>query len=802
MRLRVELRARWRAWGVIAMLIGVAGGAVLTTAAGARRTDTAYGRYLRYARAADVVISPAQTGLPRLYGAVAKLPQVAAIAPVVGVDALAPDHRQARLMLLGSTNGRLGTAIERPKLTEGRVPRSGRADEAVADRGLASALDLHAGSRLRIVAAPSSAAGFDRALARAFTFSIVGVGVFRDNVVPVNALASQPTLFVTPALLRQLDPRYNAYDGAFVRLRPGASRPAFARRAEALAREFPETGTPLFVADEHEQAAKVEHAIRPQAAALVIFSLLAAVTALIVIGQIVSRQLFVAATENPTLRALGMDRSQLVALGLAEVGVVAIAGTTLAVAAVALASPLMPIGPARVAEPHPGFSVNWAILGLGGLAVVVVLFARAGWPAWRLASAPAGAQGTLEAAGADRPSRVLEAATRAGAPVGAAMGVRFALEPGRGRTAVPVRSALAGTILAIVAVAAAFTFGTNLVRFVDTPRLYGQTWDLAVDTQFGQLPPRETEAFLRSQRAVAGWTFGDHGDVTIAGHDVPTIGLAAGRGTEMWPVLLAGRPAARPGEIVLGTKTLQAVHREVGETIAVTPQGESAAQPMRIVGRAVFPFFGRGSFTPTGLGEGAAIQDLAPDPGGFNFVLVRITTGADHAAAVAGFRRALARAHVCPQDQACGVNVAQRPVDVVNYARIQATPLALATVLALLGMATVAHLLLTSIRRRRRDLAVLKALGFVRGQVFAAVAWQATTLVGLALLVGLPLGVAAGRWTWQVFAGRLGAASDARVPVLAALAAVPVAVAIANAVAVAPGLVAGRLRPATVLRDE
>src|SRR5207244_12114587 len=61
MRLRVELRARWRAWGVIALLIGVAGGAVLTTAAGARRTDTAYGRYLRYARAADVVISPAQT---------------------------------------------------------------------------------------------------------------------------------------------------------------------------------------------------------------------------------------------------------------------------------------------------------------------------------------------------------------------------------------------------------------------------------------------------------------------------------------------------------------------------------------------------------------------------------------------------------------------------------------------------------------------------------------------------------------------------------------------------------------------
>src|SRR5205807_3638974 len=109
---------------------------------------------------------------------------------------------------------------------------------------------------------------------------------------------------------------------------------------------------------------------------------------------------------------------------------------------------------------------------------------------------------------------------------------------------------------------------------------------------------------------------------------------------------------------------------------------------------------------------------------------------------------------------------AQRPVDILNYSRVQGTPLALAGLLAVLAVATVAHLLVTSIRRRRRDLAVLKTLGFVRRQVSAAVAWQATTLVVLALLVGLPAGVAAGRWLWQVFAGRTGIAPDPRVPVL------------------------------------
>jgi ABC-type lipoprotein release transport system permease subunit len=157
---------------------------------------------------------------------------------------------------------------------------------------------------------------------------------------------------------------------------------------------------------------------------------------------------------------------------------------------------------------------------------------------------------------------------------------------------------------------------------------------------------------------------------------------------------------------------------------------------------------------------------------------------------------------ICPGDQVCGVETAKRPVDILNYTRIQTTPLALAGLLAALAVATIAHLLVTSIRRRRRDLAVLKTMGFVRGQVSAAVAWQATTLVLLALVVGLPLGVAGGRWIWQVFAERIGVAPGPRAPVLVLALAVPVALAVANLLAAGPGWVAGRLKPAPVLRTE
>src|SRR3989442_5046889 len=97
------------------------------------------------------------------------------------------------------------------------------------------------------------------------------------------------------------------------------------------------------------------------------------------------------------------------------------------------------------------------------------------------------------------------------------------------------------------------------------------------------------------------------------------------------------------------------------------------------------------------------------------------------------------------------------------------------------------HTLVSSIRRRRRDLAILKTLGFLRGQVSAAVAWQATTLVVLALLIGLPLGIAAGRWGWNVFANQLGVVPQPRGSFLPLLLAIPATLLLADLIALIPG---------------
>ncbi len=333
-----------------------------------------------------------------------------------------------------------------------------------------------------------------------------------------------------------------------------------------------------------------------------------------------------------------------------------------------------------------------------------------------------------------------------GAPVSVTAGVRLALEPGRGKTAVPVRSALAGTALSVLAVTAALTFGANLLHLVNTPRLYGQRWDAAIDLQF------QSSAITRAAAAhrlaglpgVVGWTLGYHGVVGIGGRVIPAIGLTAGKGALVSPTLLQGRAPRDGREIVLGTTTLRQIGRQVGQWVTVTVN----RRPLRarIVGRAVFPNFGQGSFTPTDLGQGAQTtapvlqaEALPPDappglaPPGYHFVLVRFAPGPDRAANLARFQRTMTAFCRTVQQLTCVVTD-QHPAGVTNYASIDGTPAILAGLLAATGIAVLGQFIVVSGRRRRRDVAILKAVGMSRRQVGAITAWQASTVTGLALL--------------------------------------------------------------------
>ena len=109
---------------------------------------------------------------------------------------------------------------------------------------------------------------------------------------------------------------------------------------------------------------------------------------------------------------------------------------------------------------------------------------------------------------------------------------------------------------------------------------------------------------------------------------------------------------------------------------------------------------------------------------------------------------------------------------------------------------------MTTASRRRAEVAVLKTLGFERRQVRAMLAWQATALAAIGLVVGIPLGLLVGNAVWNRVAESLGIAPVIALPALALVALVPVAIAVFNAVAFWPARSAARTWPTRALAAE
>jgi hypothetical protein len=812
MRARGEARARWRATLLIAVLVGLSGAVILTAAAGARRTDAAYPAYLSATNAADYLIGTGNSGDNRLYQQVAKLPQVQASGIMAGPPLMSKtagrldEDQGVYVQSVASEDGAAGYAVGGLKMVSGRMPDPGHPFEAAANATLAHRRGLRVGSRFTMFLLSPSAvfaqAPPDPSQLRPLTFTITGIGVSSDEVVPIAANDGISEILLTPAFHREFDhaPAIN-FDGAFVRLRPGADRGAFVAAVNRLDRPLAPADGGLFVADLGVHEKRVERAIHPQALALELFAGLVAIGALLAISQIIAREVAMSATDDSVLAAMGFGRLQIASVTVVRLAGPVAAGAVMAVAAAVAASPLMPLGAARLAEPHPGVSVDGPVLGFGAAAIVVVLLAVSAFAAWRVTRH---VTGTARAkVPVQKPSRLVEALARAGVRPPAVTGVRMALEPGHGRTSVPVRSATVGMVVAVAAVVAVVTFSANLNRLVSTPRLYGDTWSVGLDAQFNSV---SRAVILKSlagppgTESVSAGVYGD--DVTIDGRSVPTVGVDPIQGS-LYPTVVSGRSPSRPGEIALGADTMRTLRRRIGDTVTLVAQGHPAR--LKVVGQVVLPSFGRGNFTPTDLGQGAeTVASVVAQPpagsGSYNFVLLRFASPALAAAAaprIVGF----AQSTGCYGDGCVLTAGRVLPTDVRSYQRVSATPVVLAALLAALGIAMIGHALVTSVRRRRRDLAVLKTLGFVKRDVAWSVAWQVSTFALIGLTAGVPLGVALGRWLWTLFAHQIGVPPSPVVP-LVAFVVVPGVLLLANAIAALPARAAARTHPAAVFRSE
>jgi ABC-type lipoprotein release transport system permease subunit len=797
MLLRSGVRQRWRSWLALTLLTAVVIGVVLAGAQTARRTATAFPRF-EAAHGYDSFFY-STTPAPGL----SKLPDAASttVVSIAGSGSPTCACRPINVNYFSLQEVPAPSLAHLVKLVSGRMPDQSNPTEVLASYNLA-AEGVHVGSVLHIplVASSQRAAVLNgenlTPHGPLVTVHVVGMALSEFEF---PSTSSQPAfdVYTTQAFARDYNRRTVLLYEYFIRLH---ASPSGLLSFEAATRNL----GGLSPTDLQGFASAITTSIDPQAVGWWILTGLAALVGVLVLAQAMARQTAAEAEDVPTLNALGASRRQLFSLSMARTLGIGVVGAVGGVALAAGLSVFAPVGEARLADPTPGFDFD-ALFLLAGAAVGLVVVVLLGlWPAAKAARLVSHDDGTR----LQRPSRTVALLSASGAPLTALIGVRNALERGRGRNAVPVGSAILGAILAVGVLCGTAVFGASLSHLTGTPSAYGQGFD-AWFSPNGTAPMAQSDRLLaRLERpGVRAITAGVSGAVTVNGVVVSAIAGVNVRGPYLLS-LTGGRFPVTPNEIVLGAKTMRETGTHVGSTVRVgIAQGSrtSRIRPFRVVGTAEFP----PDFDDQGLGTGAVVSmaTLTGDT---------CQGGADLRCVVSGVVAHNGSFLVSVKPDAQGrealttlsaqysslVNFPRPPVDLVNFGEAVNFPLIFGLIVVLFGVSTLLHLLLSSVYRRRHEIGLLRSLGLVRRQVASTVAWQTSTVAIIGIVLGVPLGIAAGRAVWDAYAENLGVAVD---PVVTAWVIVGVAAGtllVANALAVVPAMVAARARPASLLRAE
>jgi hypothetical protein len=370
----------------------------------------------------------------------------------------------------------------------------------------------------------------------------------------------------------------------------------------------------------------------------------------------------------------------------------------------------------------------------------------------------------------------------------------MAVQRGRDGTAGLRRAAVVVAGLTVVVVTAAAAFVASLDALGREPEDFGVTWDVSVGQPGTPEQAAAVEDALRAEDGVAELTGVTGEGLRVEGdNEVPAMVVFD---DVIAPRVVEGRGPRGADEIAFAGRTMEELGVTVGDRVDV---GIDSSRPLLVTGEVVLN--GAGLLDDLEDGEGALLPDPAqqqlvpPEDRELSYpglYLVRLDPAADREEVLARLDREFPRTVVRPLT----------PSQVDNLDRVGELPVLLAGLVAVLGAGTIVHTTVTTVRRRRRDLAMLTGMGFVRRQVSATLAWQATAVAGVALVVGVPVGVAVGRWAWRVTADALWVVAPPEVPVLAVVLVALAALVVVNAAALGAGALARAATPAAALRAE
>ena len=609
---RASFTRSWRALLAVALLLGLIGGLSLFAIAGARRTQSAYPRFLRSTNPSTMVVDVGglnAEGYAAL-DAIAHLPEVAQARSYVAfyVAPWVDDHvdLSANFEAIGSLDGRY---FDQDRFTpiHGRVPDPTRADEVAVNEESARRYGYHVGQKIDF--ATVSATDVESAQSpdelnglrpRLLTHAtIVGIGAFIEEVSPgrhrpIATRAVHSRLRQSgegPRNLRVAGPRapqrrrrrrrgqtdhHRTARTAAPTVLPRRPRPTPSMRCRRAVRCRSPSGS---------SGSSPGSQVSPWSARRW------AGTSVVTARNARSPE---HSAPNPT---------QITGASVAGPAVAVVVGTLFAVGVALLASPLMPIGSVRRVEVASGFDADWAVLGSGVAVAVIGLFAWIGVVAWR-----------------EAPHRVL-ARREVGLENGSRPGARFGEASADGGGRIPFRRC-AGQRLERRVITLGHgqrgrrpdrTHGRrDFRRGHAAPRCQSPFVRLELGcrarwTAPGTATPNptKTEAVLSANHDVEGWSGAFFGAEDVNGSNIPLLGMEPS--SSVTPPILSGRMVERAGEIVLGTATLRQLDVAIGDTVQTT------SGPARVVGSATFPTIGivHGDHTSLGVG-GIVVTEQVP----------------------------------------------------------------------------------------------------------------------------------------------------------------------------------------------
>lgn len=777
---RSRMRLRWRALLVITLLLGLGAGAGLGCLAGARRTASSFGRIAAATNAADINsghgLPPAEAEAiaDRFTGVTEHETVVGFVGVAQGVDPALFKY------FIGPWEATFRSGA--PILRSGRYPDPDRAEEVLVSSPRADAAGIAVGTRLTLDL-------FNLAGGAPETKSVVVTGT---GAVALEAAADSAfdrgAMYFTPAFTRA-NLHLQAWSATSLTAAPGTDDAELVPQLLAVGWSIDEAASVT--------RARVQDALRPLTMALGLLGVLVLAATLVVVGQALARQRDAVRDDNTALRALGLTADQARTVDLLTLMTVVVPGAALAAATAIAVSPLFPAGSVRRLEPDRGMSADITVCVVGALVVIGVLLV-------------AKRVGSRRAARPARPPAPARLGPLAYLGISAGIGMRLAA----GATGVDrrrFRATVAMSAAALALVIAGVGFVGALDRLSKRPVRYGVGWELTSRNAYGDVDPEALTEMVAGDTDIEGMSGADL-TIVLLDDEVSAPALAVLPITaELWPTVVTGRVPRNDDEILVGAAVLDKLAARVGDVVDVRlafgPSGDlPPAHPVAISGTAIFPSVELAGVDPTRLGTGVAmtwgrytaLQPASDGPVLPDIIFFDLADGVDPGAVVARYPDGL--------PETSGFSVTEW-LPSLAPAEVRETTKAIGLIWSVIAfvvvtvIVTIANTVAATVRRRRGDYAVLKALGLRRSQVRAAVAWQAIVAVAVALVVAVPVGVAAGRWAWRLFARFIGVIDTPVVALRPVLGVVVGSLLAAALVALAPGVRAGRVPPVTLHRE-